>query len=98
MSDAQKVKLLGELCFDLTIDFRSIAGEEIVTPTALKRLQGINEIQHTALSQMLKHQGCDTKRYEDRDFFLILLKMSRGYELAGWVQRSLLKGLGKAVE
>ena len=72
MSDAAKAQLLGRFCFDLTIDFRMITGEPAVTQSAIKKLQGINEIQHHALSQMLKHQQADPKRYSDREFFLLI--------------------------
>ena len=35
MSEAAKVRLLGRLCFDLTIDFRIITGEPAVTQSGL---------------------------------------------------------------
>ena len=95
MSDAAKAQLLGGLCFDLTINFRMIAGEPTVTQSGLEKLQGINEIQHHAMGQMLKHQQADPKRYSDRDFFLSMFRMARNYGLAEQVQRSLMVGLQK---
>jgi hypothetical protein len=92
MSEAAKAQLLGGLCFDLTIDFRIIAGEPMVTQSGLEKLQGINEIQHHALGQMLKYQQADPKRYSDRDFFLSVFRMAKNYGLAGQVQRSLMTG------
>jgi len=67
MSDTSKAELLGRLCFDLTIAFRDIALASPVTQSDLEKLQGINEIQHKALSQMLAHQRSQSERYSDRD-------------------------------
>ena len=90
MSDASKGQLLGRLCFDLTIAFRDVALASVVTQSDLEKLQGINEIQHKALSQMLAHQRGRAERYPDRDFFLLLITMSKNYKVAGYLQNSLM--------
>ena len=51
IDDKAKAQLLGRLCFDLTIEFRSITSEPMVTQSSVEKLQGINEVQHKALSQ-----------------------------------------------
>src|SRR6185437_12822570 len=90
LDDAAKAQLLGRFCFDLTIEFRSIASEPMVTQSNLERLQGINELQHKALSQMLAHQIRRTDRYPDHVIFTILVEMGRNYGLSGPVQQSLI--------
>ena len=96
LSDASKARLLGHICFDLTIAFRDIALTPAVTQVDLEQFQGINEIQHKALSQMLAHQSGQPERYPDRDFFLLLIHMSKSYKVAGWLQKSLTARLEKA--
>jgi hypothetical protein len=49
-SEASKVQLLGRFCFDLTVEFRSVTAES-VSEDSLRKLQGINEIQHKALAK-----------------------------------------------
>ena len=93
MSDGAKARLLGQLCYDLTITFRDIALTSAFTQTDFEKLQGINEIQHKALSQMLAHQKCQPERYSDRDFFLLLIGMSKNYKVAGQLQKSLMMRL-----
>jgi hypothetical protein len=93
MSDASKAQLLGRICFDLTIAFRDIARASAFTQTDLEKLQGMNEIQHKALSQMLAHQSGRAERYSDRDFFLLLLDMSKNYKVSGYLQNSLMTWL-----
>jgi hypothetical protein len=83
MDDASKARLLGRLCYDLTIAFRDVALASTVTQSDLEKLQEINEIQHKALSQMLAHQNGRAERYADRDFFLLLLDMSKNYKVSG---------------
>jgi hypothetical protein len=96
MSDAAKAQLLGRLAFDITVEFRSVALEPTVTQSGLEKLQGMNEIQHKALAQMLAHQSSRGDRYPDRDFFLLLMKMGKNYGVAGVVQQSLMGELQKA--
>jgi hypothetical protein len=96
MSDVSKARLLGQLCLDLTITFRDIALTPAFTQTDFEKLQGINEIQHKALSQMLAHQGGRHERYSDRDFFLLLLEMSKNNQVSGYLQQSLIRGLQKS--
>lgn len=93
LSDASKARLLGRLCFDLTIAFRDVAMASTVTQSDLETLQGINEIQHKALSQMLAHQRDNPQRYADRDFFLLLLDMSKNWKVSGYLQNSLRRAL-----
>ena len=93
MSDTSKAGLLGRLCFDLTIAFRDIALASPVTQSDLEKLQGINEIQHKALSQMLAHQHGRADRYSDRDFFLLLITMGKNYKVSGYLQNSLMMAL-----
>jgi hypothetical protein len=93
MSDASKAQLLGRLCYDLTIAFRDIALTSAVTQAELEKLQGINEIQHKALSQMLAHQRGSAERYSDRDFFLLLITMGKNYKVSGYLQNSLMMAL-----
>jgi DNA-binding FadR family transcriptional regulator len=89
LSDTSK----GRLCYDLTIAFRDVATALTVTQSDLEKLQGINEIQHKALSQMLAHQSGRAERYADREFFLLLLDMSKNYKVSGYLQYSLMKAL-----
>jgi hypothetical protein len=96
MSDASKAHLLGRLSYDLTIAFRDIVLAIPVDQPDLEKLQGINEIQHKTLSQMMKHQNGEPERYSDRDFFLLLLEMSKNFRLSGYLQQSLVKGLQKS--
>jgi hypothetical protein len=93
MDDVSKTRLLARICFDLTIAFRDVALASPVAQTDLEKLQGINEIQHRALSQLLAHQAGRSDRYPDRDFFLLLLNMSQNYKVAGYLQNSLMDGL-----
>jgi hypothetical protein len=93
MSDASKARLLGRLCFDLTIAFRDITLASAVTQSDLEKLQGLNEIQHKALSQMLAHQRGRAERYSDRDFFLLLITMGKNYKIPGYLQNSLMMAL-----
>lgn len=93
LSDMSKAQLLGRLCFDLTIAFRDVALASTVTQSDLEKLQGINEIQHKALSQMLAHQSGRPERYADRDFLLILLDMSKNFEVSGYLQNSMTTAL-----
>ncbi len=96
MSDASKTQLLGRLSLDLTVEFRGVALEPTVTQSSLEKLQGMNEIQHKALAQMLAHQSNRSDRYPDRDFLLLLMKMAKNYGVAGVVQQSLMGELQKA--
>jgi len=90
MSDTSKARLLGRVCFDLTIAFRDIALASPVAQSDLAKLQGINEIQHKALSQMSAHQRGQSERYPDRDFLLLLVTMGKNFKVAGYLQNSLM--------
>src|SRR5579885_274446 len=96
MDDGPKAQLLGRLCFDLTIEVRSVVSELTSAEAGLERLKGINEIQHKSLSQMLAYQSGRSDSYPDRDFFLLLVKLGKNYGVAGRVQQSLIGELQKA--
>lgn len=94
-SDSAKALVLGRLCLNLTLEFRSITLDVAVIQANLEKLQGINEIQHKALSQMLAHQCNRQESYSDRDFLLLLIKMAKNYQLGVAVQQALLNELQK---
>lgn len=96
MNDGAKAQLLGRLCFDLTIEVRSVVSELTSTEASLERLNGINEIQHKSLGQLLAYQSGRSDRYPDRDFFLLLLRLGKSYGVAGRVQQSLIGQLQKS--
>ena len=69
------------------LTFGASTCEPMVTQSNLERLQGINKLQHKALSRMLAHQRGCTDQYPDRAILTILIEMGRNYGLSGAVRR-----------
>ena len=76
-------------------EIQIVTSEPVITEANVKKLHGINEIQHKAVSQLLAHQSGRSERYPDSDFFAILLEMSESYVLSGPVHKSLIRELEK---
>lgn len=93
LQDNDKVNLLGRVAFDLTIEFRDVSSSTLPEHEKFEKLQGINELQHTLLGQMLAHQSRKMERYGDRDFFLMAVRKAKGYGLLPRLQQSMLQQL-----
>jgi hypothetical protein len=93
LNDDQKVEFLARIAFDLTIDFRDVAYTESHTPENMKKLQGINELQHHLTSQLLAHHRRDGARYPDQVFVAVLIDKAKHHGLLLRLQRSLERRL-----
>src|SRR6516164_1077783 len=86
LQDNDKVSLLGRVAFDLTVEFRDVSSSTLSEHEKFEKLQGINELQHTLLGQMIAHQNRKTDRYGDRDLFLMVVRKAKGYGLLSRLQ------------
>ena len=93
LQDEDKVTLLGRVAFDLTIDVRDVSSSALSEVQRLEKLQGINELQHKLLGQMLAHQNKTTARYGDRDFFRMLVHKAKEQGLLSRLQQSMIQRL-----
>ncbi|HKW65019.1 MAG TPA: hypothetical protein VJN89_20860 [Candidatus Acidoferrum sp.] len=92
LSDEGKAKVLGEVSFSLTITSRIVRSEGTHLQQN-EKLASIEELQHSALGQMLAYLERDPKRYSDRDIFSILLESAKNAGLLADLQRAFEKAL-----
>lgn len=89
LTDDQKVDLLARVSFDLTFIFRDITYTQPQTLENLKKLQGINELQHQLTQQLSKHHKRNERRYPDSAFLSILLELANTHGLLPGLQGAL---------
>jgi hypothetical protein len=92
LADGNKIQVMGRLSYDLTIRMRDLISEPKKDDWANK-LEGINEIQHKALGQLLAYLAQRQQRYADKDIFILLLKLAKAHDVLGSVQNSLFAAL-----
>ncbi|HEY2390213.1 MAG TPA: hypothetical protein VGK22_03495 [Candidatus Angelobacter sp.] len=93
LSDESKTLVMARLSYDLTIHVRDLILESGASLTIVKKLEGINEVQHRALGQLIAYMTKRQKRYPDKDIFILLLKMAKDCDILGSIQNSLFAAL-----
>jgi len=93
LTDDEKVDFLARIAWELTIVFRDVAYTQPQTPENLKKMQGINELQHQLIQQLSKHHRRDERRYDDTSFVKILLEHAESSGLLPQVQHYMERGL-----
>jgi len=92
-SDNQKVTFLGSVAFYLTIAFRDISYTQPDNPENKRKLQGISELQHQLLSQLLSHHRHNEARYPDEIFISILFEKAAVYGPIHSLQQAIMHSL-----
>jgi hypothetical protein len=93
LSEESKIQVMARLSYDITIRVRDLILELGADLTTVKKLEGINEIQHRALGQLLAYVTNRQKRYSDKDIFALMLKMAKDCDVLGSIQNSLFAAL-----
>src|SRR6267154_1104032 len=92
LNDADKARVLAQSAHWLTIAARWVSTDG--TPEQQRgALIALNEIQHTALAQMLAYLDGRTERYADRELFLILVGQAKKSGLLEHLQQAVEKSL-----
>ena len=92
LSPDDKARVLGQLSYYFTI-----AGRDVSTQGDCQqqrdKLVALNEIQHKLVAQMLTLLKNSSARYPDKDFFLVLVDMSKQADMFPYLQGALTKVL-----
>ena len=85
LSAANRAKALNFLSYTLTISARDYGQPDspIQGEAAIKRLLGINELQHKLLSQVGHYMEDDSKAYPVEVFSRILFELAAYYDISG---------------
>jgi hypothetical protein len=101
LDNERKAAVMVCLSYELTVSFRGVnydllQGPEIQTASRLlKRLAGINEIQHQIADRLMTYFDKREGAKLDKDFLTALLKIAGAHDIPVSVQNALLKALNR---